>query len=462
MVFIGIVIAALVSIIHFQIYDHFWFLRLTGLDIHMQKQNALFLLLFFLMAGIHQLILLKENSAVKISNSSKRLFLPLLFYFLFGIVAVIVHEPDFDSIERYLFYLFTPLMVFLGIFAAYRSNKGINTALHILFLLGVIFSVYSIGIHHAMSDIEIQKMHGFPSYYLREYLNRFTIPGLGPNVLPSMLVPMVLTGFYFVRSISGKSKYLYIGLMSLIFYSIIITASRGAVVSLSAGMLYLAYKRWLKFDKETLLIIASFCLVLFIAGNPLFSRINRPFVLLEKATAKVEKATAKEEKATAKVEKATAKVEKATAKVEVLAEARIVALVDSFTSYIMFSPVMGSGFSYFIASQEQRLKGLGNHNLYVTLLAQGGLMVFIPFALILAALYVNSNEIMRRNMSISASSRKMGIFLNAALIAYIIDLNFPPGFFHYYWIWFGFAAAWARNCEMEYRAPAQLSGAEAI
>ncbi|MFZ3122451.1 MAG: O-antigen ligase family protein [Thermodesulfovibrionales bacterium] len=395
-------------------------------------QDIIYTVLLFCISVMYSVLLIKNNKIVKAwDDSTKRLFIPLLLYFVFGFFAVVLHEQGFDAVKRYLIYLFAPLIIFLSIFAIYRNNKSITIALHILFFLGVVFSIYSIFLH-TLSDEDIRAMHGLSSIYEREYLMRFTIPGLGPNVFPSMSVPIILTGFYLIRNISGKSTYLYIGLTSLVFYNVVITPSRGAFVSLIAGMIYLALKGRIKFNKKTIIVVLSFSLVLFISGDFLFSRIGGTNALLQKALA----------------EGVTDDLGKS--------ETRLVSLIDSFTTYIIPNPILGSGFTYFKISQDEKLQGVGEHNLYTTLLAQGGLVIFIPFILILAFLYFNSSKILDRNMFADLSSKDIGILLNAGLIAYIVDLNFPPGFFYYYWIWFGFVAAWTRNCEAEYRAQSKL------
>lgn len=419
------------SMIYFEIYHHHWFLKLFFGTTERNMQDLIYTVLLFCISVMYSVLLIKNNKRVKAwNNSTKRLFIPVLLYFVFGFFAVVLHEQGFDAVKRHFIYLFTPLMIFLSIFAIYRNNKSITIALHILFFLGVVFSVYSIYLH-TLSDEGIQVLHGLSSIYEREYLVRFTIPGLGPNVFPSMCVPIILTGLYLVRNISGKSKYLYLGLILLMFCSIVITLSRGALLSLSAGMLYLAYKKWFKFNKVTFFIVLSFFLVLFIGGGLLFQRVAATKLLSEKVWA----------------EGVTDEVLKSTA--------RTTSLIDSFTLYIIPNPILGSGFSCFVASQDEKLAGLGEHNFYVRLLAQGGLAVFIPFALILFCLYVNSNKLLKRDV-LPPTSKDIGILLNAGLIAYIIDLNFPPGFFHYYWIWFGFVAAWTRNCEMEYQVQSKL------
>jgi len=419
----SIVTIILVSMIYFTIYFHPWFGKLFGREIS-GKENGIFIALFFYFFIIYLLIFLKKNKIVRGKfNSNKRLFVTLLLYIAFGTFVVILYEEGLDAIKRYLFYLFTPVMVFLSVFGMYRSNKDIEMTLNILLILGVIFAIYSTVLHIMLPTMSYDVISAYyPGLQVHgvDYLARFTVPGLGPNVLPSILTPLVLTGFYFYRNSSGKLKYLYMGATLFLFYNIIISASRGAFVSLTAGMIYLIWKGWFKFNKITLFVVLSFSLVLFVSGDPFFSRIDTTVTVLERALA----------------EGLTDEVGKS--------EVRLVALIDTFSSYIMHNPILGSGFTYFTVSQ-----AVGEHNLYTTLLAQGGLAVFIPFALILFYLYVNSNKLLKRDV-LPPTSKDIGILLNAGLVAYVIDLNFPPGFFHYYWIWFGFVAAWTRNCEIEY------------
>lgn len=417
----------IVSIIYFTMYFHPWFGQLLGQLLGIKigsKGDIVFLFLLFYIFIIYSLLFLQRNKVVKRKiNSSKRLFIPLLLYFIFGAFVVILHEESFDAITRYLFYLFTPMMVFLSVFGIYRSNEKIIMTLHVFFILGIIFSIYSTVLHIMLGsgNPNISSMYGDPTYE-KEYAARFTIPGIPPNALQSMLTPLILTGFYFSRNSYGKLKHLYMGATLFVFYSIIITASRGAFISLMAGMIYLLWKGWFRFNKKTIFVILSLALILFVGGKLFQSRMASTYSVLERV------------------------LEEGTPESEV----RLVAMVDSFTSYIIHNPIFGSGFTYFFTSQDERLHGLGDHNLYTMLLAQGGLVVFIPFVFILAFLYFNSRKILRKNVFADPSSRDIGILLIAGLLAFIVDNNFPPGFFHYYWVWFGLVAAWTRNCEVEY------------
>ena len=232
----------LAGFIYFEIYHHSWFLQLFFGTKERIIPNLIYIVILFFISVMYGTLLLRNDRTVNVWDSNKRLFIPVMLYISMGFFVVVLHEQDFDAIKRYLIYLFTPIMVFLGIWCIYRDNKNIKTALNILFGLGVIFSIYSTALH-MMSDADIRSMHGLSLIHEREYLARFTIPGLGPNVFPSMLVPMIFAGLYFTSSISGKSRYVYLGFTLLMFYNIVITASKGAVISLSAGVLYLAYKK---------------------------------------------------------------------------------------------------------------------------------------------------------------------------------------------------------------------------
>ena len=95
-------------------------------------------------------------------------------------------------------------MVSVSIFAIFRNNGNIKKALFVLFLLGVIFSIYSTMLHVKMktdfvSVYSILDPDGKNAAGMSlEYLSRHSIPGLGVNNLESMLIAPLLIGFYYV------------------------------------------------------------------------------------------------------------------------------------------------------------------------------------------------------------------------------------------------------------------------
>lgn len=432
---IDILIILLVSEVYFSMYNHQWFIELFSPIITINsKSNIVFIIPLFYIYVIYQLIISRKKNITWIKMEvNMKLFSLILLYLVMGVSVVIMHEENFDAIKRYLIYLFTPIMVFLSILGLYRKMNTLRRTLHVFFIIGIIFSLYSTILHIKLwygseEDISaVAAMFGSQAYE-REYAERFTIPGMPPNMLQSALAPLILTGFYFIRNSYGRLRYCYMGATFFLFYSIIITASIGALLSCGAGMVYLIRKKWFRFNKKTLFVVLALILVVFIGGELLKTRVEMVYLVLGRVLGGE------------------------TTENMAFSASRLVSLIDSFTFHIIPNPIFGSGFSYFIAAQEESLGGRGEHNLYVRLLAQGGLAIFVPFTLILFYLNSIGSRMLKRVVFTDTSSRDLGILLNAGLIVYIIDLNFSPGFFHYYWIWFGFLAAWARNCEMEYRA----------
>lgn len=421
----------LVCMIYFKIYYHDWFMTLFSWQA--QNQNVFFIFALFYIFVIHRLIFLnlKKNVIHMKINSTQRLKILIILYFVFGFLIVIFHEGGFIEIKRYLIYLLTPMLVFLLVFGMYRSNKNIMITLQILFILGIILTIWFVRDHYLMS-------HGVVNHYFIEggridmekidmetgkvdigYIARWTIPGLGPNVLQSMLIPIVITGVFFYRKSYGKLRLYYIVATLFLIYGIVITSTRGAIVSIVIGIMYLCWRKWFRFDKKTIFFLLSIFFILYFQGGFLLTRFSSvPSVYLKASN--------------------WSDVEK------VEGETRKRMLVNSLQLF-KSNPILGIGFTNAAVSEQS-----GTHSNYLDMLVQGGCVVFVPFVLFLYLLYANARNVLVKRLYGEPFEKDMGILLIAGLLAFIVDNNFPPGYFHYYFIWYGFVAAWTRNCEVEY------------
>jgi O-antigen ligase len=139
-------------------------------------------------------------------------------------------------------------------------------------------------------------------------------------------------------------------------------------------------------------------------------------------------------------------------------EARVDFLLNTL-QVIKDNPIVGSGFTNFNTSQQLIFNGSGEHNAYFSIFAQGGMVIFIPLMAFAFLIYFNSEKGQR--LYADSSSKDLGVLLTAIFLSYFVDQFFTPGFFHRHWIWFGFAAAWARNCEMEHQTAAKALRVEA-
>lgn len=440
----SIAIIILIAVIHFYIYDHFWFLRLLGLDIYSPKINYVFLLPLFYIATIYQLVIsIKTEHGEKISKTGKQLAVAAFLYFVSSIFTVILHELDagFLMVIKYSFYLFIPVMLSLSVFAIFRDNEDIKKTVFVLFLLGIIFSAYATVLHiKIMADIK-----GFYDVFSMDgkmwagkgaaWLSRFSVPGVGPTNFPSMLIPLILAGLYFYRNSSGKVRYFYAFASLFLFYNIIITSTRGAFVSLLSGMIYLFVKGWFKYKRPLFVISVSLLIILIFSFSTglllrLLSTVNQfiPSIgewdviggLIEKGHYE------------------------GYAVDDIWEEKNRGMLLVHAIQHV--NPVFGLGFS-----------GIRSHIMFVDVLTLGGLVLLVPLVFFILSIYRNSSETLRKKLYKNALSKDLGIVLIAIFLSYTVEQMFMPAFVNNYWLWFGFAAAWARNCEMERRAAAKLS-----
>lgn len=444
-----IVSTILIISIYFMIYKQYWYTIVFDLDWERaEKTNKLFIFALFYFFLLFQLIYLSKNHITEIYlRNTKKMLVPLFAYFMFGILMLILHEESFDAIKKYLFYLFTPVMVSLSIFGIYRNNENIRTTLLILFVLGIIFSVYSTLFHimlpYGIIMSDFYTIHN--SYYVnaglsteKTYLERFSIPGMGPNDFPSMLVPLVLAGIYFSKNSNGKTKFIFMGATIFLFYNIILTSSRSAFLSLTVGILYLFKKKWLRFNKRNFLIFLIFSIIVFVNKGTMLRLIL--------TIAEIMPSINNWAIITPLIDEAfwggyaISSLD--------MPEKRFLYMEDTLR-YIIANPIFGSGFTYYTDTHSAIFAGSGGHSIYLTIFAAGGLLVLLPILTLLLVLYFSSNKIVLNRLYCDKNSKDMGVILTAGLLSYIFDQAFSPGFFHYYWVWIGLTAAWMRNCEAE-------------
>lgn len=421
----------------FGIYLHYWYREwIGGYGVMYLQVLAIGWLFFFaLVTTLYKQAYIYQ----KITITTKHISLLGLLYLLCGLISVFWHEENFDHIKENCFYLFTPIMVYGSVLALYGRNSKVIKTLKIIFLLGVVFALYSFVLRVLLSMGIVSEYYSMiytlTVPYMNDmseaipYLARFTIPGLGPNVLQSMLVPIILSGFYFHRTSHGRVKYLYLVSSLCLVFLVVMTSSRGAFVSLAVGSIYLARKGWLRVNKRFFVIAFGISCIFIVYGTSLISRLYQAHSVIIPSIMEVARGGDEN---------------------NFSGETRFVSMADSMINYFAQKPFLGAGYTFFRESQEQRLRGTTDHNFYTSMLAQGGVFIFTPLMLLLFSFHVTSRNVLAKGIYREPASRDLGILLRAGFLAYLVDLNFPPGFFHYYWVWFGFLTAWARNSEVDH------------
>jgi|GEM_PF-2439191 len=440
----------LVGVIHFYIYEHFWFLRLLGLDIYAPKINYVFLLPLFYAAVIYQLaVSINTKYGGEVSKTGSELAVTAFLYFVFSIFTVILHELDSGllMVIKYSFYLFIPVMLSLSVFAIFRDNEDIKRTVFVLFLLGIIFSAYATVLNiKIMADIEsFYDAFSFDGKIWTgksaAWLSRFSVPGLGPTNFPSMLIPLILAGIYFYRNSDGKVKpFIYACASLFLLDNIVRTSTRGAFISLLIGVSYLFMKGWFKIKNplSAILIFTSIVLIFFVDGEALLGRFLSTISQFIPSISELDVIHGLIEEGQSKGY-ACDDIHEEKNRGMMLVHA-VQPLYNSF--------VFGIGFS-----------GASSHIMYVDVLIRGGLVSLVPLVLFLLSIYRNSRAILHKRLYKDAFSKDFGTVLIAIFLSYTAEQMFMPAFVNNYWIWFGFAAAWARNCEMGYGAQVKVSGA---
>lgn len=240
---------------------------------------------------------------------------------------------------------------------------------------------------------------------------RESVPGLGGNQFPSMLVPMILTGFYFSQRLTGGRQLAVVGGTTFLFFNMLITASRGALLSLAVGLLYLVVRHWYRINARVVLLAVPLLGIFYVSGDFVTQRFKQS--ILGGGMGGYE---------------------------------RLFSLQDSLVSYFVQNPLVGAGFTYFRTSQAPRI-GETDHNVYTGLLAGGGLLVAVPLMLILFLIYRNAMRMIRRCRD-DHEAAMLGTYLAAGFVAHLVDMNFAVGLFLYYSVWWGLMVAWGRNVQM--------------
>lgn len=220
-----ILMASVIIMIYFQIYWHYWLVKLlNGYVI-----NTLLPIIF-----LFCLFLFRELVSHKTSFTERRAYsviLPLIFYAFFATISIVLNAEGFGEIKSFLIYIYSPLLIFISIvwLHKFRQNDSMKSFLLLLFIVGIIFSIYVAIIFSvdpqallAMPTIEtnrgeIKTTYG-GSYGVGDLeAVRYSIPGISSTVYGPLLVPLMFVGLYFKKYTKGKLMHFIYTVLILIF-----------------------------------------------------------------------------------------------------------------------------------------------------------------------------------------------------------------------------------------------------
>lgn len=427
-----------VIMIYFQIYWHYWFMKLLGGYV---VNTLLPIMLLFSM------FIIKESVSHSTSGIKKRkifyLLILLFCYLLFASASIFLNEQGFNDIKRFHIYIFSPVIIFVSILGVsiYKKNENLKITMKILFMLGIIFSVY-VYILYSDPNSTVKEMPVLETNRGEKAADtggsfgvgdlsaiRYTIPGISSTTYGPLLVPLIFLGFYFRKYSLGKLRYFYSCAILFLTFCVFMTVSRGPLVTLIAGLIYLLWWKWFKV-KEVMFLTFIFIISFFTFAKLLFLR----SVITFASFIPIDLSFLGEDIPS------------------FLEDPRLLSFKETL-SYIHQNPLWGMGMSQLINVQDFSYGK--EHNNYLSIAASFGIPTLIFYLLFVFLLFIMMHERIKK-ITQNPLSKDMGIVLGAGLLSLIVFLNFAPAEFHFIWIWFGLAAAWLRNCEDEFllRKPA--------
>lgn len=427
-----ILMSSAIIMIYFQIYWHYWFVKSLGGYV---VNTLLPIIVLFCGFVFKEFISADWNGRVK--KSISYLSTPLFCYVFFASISIALNEDGLNNIKRFFIYIYSPVIIFISIWGLYiyRKNENIKFTLNVLFILSVIFSIY-VTITYSIYPSSVSEMtvletnrgevHGDTgAAYGIGYLEaiRYTIPGISSTTYGPLLVPLIFVGLFFRKNSSGKLKYFYDILILFLVFCVLMTVSRGPLVSSIAGMIYLVLWKWFKI-REIIFVTVILAVSFLTFAKLSFIRILITLVAFFPIDVSYLAYNAS----------------------DLIAEDPRRLSIGETTSYILQHPLFGIGMSNLINMQD--LSYGKEHNNYLSLAASFGLLSLTFYILFILLLFIMMHKNIKK-LSNNPSIRDTGITLGAGLLALIVYLNFAPAEFHFIWIWFGLTAAWLRNAEKE-------------
>lgn len=457
-------IVGFVAIIYFQLYWHYWFVWLLGGYIVNTLFPIAILLSILLLIKANESIWRPERGPGRLTDQS-RMSIPLIslaWYLILATCSVFLHEEGFVQIRQFLVYVWSPPLVFMGLLGIYRRElkRSVDMLLFVFFLCAVVFSIYvatiylnpdltlltempSIGAKGGTifgdADLDTISADTGATYgFGDEWLKRFTIPGINSTHYGPMLMPLILVGFYFMRHAGRKAtKLLYIISTLFLSFSLVMTASRAAIFGLAAGMLYLAWQRWIRVTGAILISIilfvasGSFSLVPFLRVVVLIAYTPLAYVLPSEM---------------GEMLGATGNF------ADLAVEDPHIGSIPESVSFISQYPILGAGRTRFAEFGIFETPYGNEHNNYLSVAGSFGLPAlgfYIAFILFLfRLLHHNVNRVPD-----NTKERDLGIALGAGMIAFMVCLNGAPTEFQFIWVWFGLAGAWVAQCNRKRAVP---------
>ena len=445
----GLTVFIFITIIfnYFEIYYHYWFLKLV--NGYVIKIWLLPVLLFCFL--LFKELLAKGYSFPLKAVSGVNLF--IVFYVLFGFISLTVHEQPY-YIGKYALIMFAPLTLYAVIVDSFRDNKNIEKVLNLLFIAGLILSLYvsymfyilgpekwsseNIEVKYMLTDVSavrnLKESFNIQNFGYGNLAIRKTLIGIAEPTFGAMLAPLILIGFYYTVNSTGLLRLFYYISSFFMFYTLTNTLARASFVAFIIGLIpFFVHIR--KRIKDILIILIGIAIIIS-ANQPMQYRI----IQLIGSTA---------QKVIDKSSTAQKVIDKVKTKIEFSGDGHIDSLNETLRNF-KEAPFLGNGISN-IEGKYKNDRWYAEHNRYLYILSTAGLLTVIPYAGFILSLILISRKTLIDKLRTNKKLSDIGLVLYPSVLLFAIQINNAGMETYYYWIFFGLAAAWIRNSKSEDR-----------
>jgi hypothetical protein len=350
-------------------------------------------------------------------------------------ISIFANEIDYNDARMYSAQIAYPVLLYFCILGVCKTIDYINAAMRVIFFIAVICGLYAVYYYvsydtgrileyYLSNDVtRLGELHTALSYGgsfagadgIRVF--RLTIPGLSSPNFGSLLVLPIIIGLCYFKNNNGIRRWLYGAASIFLFGCLVWSFSRGAVISLFMGVLFLAWKRLV--DRKDIFVFLTISII--VAGVIGYGKVYNSVRHFRTRFAAVDLVNP----------------------VGRGKDPRVQVFYDALSIWAE-CPVMGCGTTNMMDRQKELFNSVIDHNYYSRILATRGMLGLIPFVLFLALLLI---KVSSNNSDVLPSVRLAGNIVGAGMVAVIVNLHmFVPAELFHVWIWFAFTAAWIRSC----------------
>jgi hypothetical protein len=375
----------------------------------------------------------------------KGLNILLVMYIFFGYLSMLANELTVFYIMQSTLIMFVPLALYVVIINSFRKNSDIERILKIFFVIGFVVSLYSIYMFYYiganafnLEPIETRVGIRDPNEHAAfvdhgELIARPTIIGLPQDRAGGIISPLVLVGLYYgINSTVRSLKYFYFTSSLVMAFLVVSSMSRSGIAALLAGLIVFLHSYRKKISKRPMvatvvIIIISMFLINDYAVSRFLIALNSTELLSESQF-----------------------FNHLVSKYDIRYTGFEAHIESIFYGLSIFSDslIFGRGIPY-IEDYYRDIRSLSVHSRYFYMLITAGLITLIPYVSFILFLTFLSRRTMLNREKFNNTINNLGLILYPSCVLFIFKLFNESMESYYYWIFFGFTAAWIRNCAYE-------------